>query len=175
MHYSVIGLFVTGVACCAGQTTTSQDASSSTGTMPAPTSCHWTAQDGSEVDCPVSAGEMCKAPAGPNWCNKCACTDPVKNYLSCSGKACGPPPILCHTKGPVFFGGGCTFTYDMCADGIVYQVNCGGPGLTCDCRTVENGMIKDGKQTMLNLCTTPTDAQDNTINTICGWNILRKP
>ncbi len=67
-----------------------------------------------------------------------------------------------------------TFSYDMCSDGRVYQVNCSGSGLPCYCRIMDKGTLKSGNQTTMNLCNVPAADQVETINMVCGWTIQSK-
>ncbi len=134
--------------------------------------CTWMAQDGTKVECWPHAG-LCKGPAGSNWCNRCICNTPAVDGYTCSSEPCLAPPT-CSTSGPVFFGGGCTFTYNLCDDDHVYQVNCGGPGSVCECRVQFQGMFKYGAQTTTNLCSTAAAEQLTTFNQLCGWAIQLK-
>ncbi len=85
--------------------------------------------------------------------------------------------IACATPPPFGPGGGaCTFTYDQCSDGRVYQVNCAGgmPPAPCDCRIQDEAGLTPGKQIAQDVCNLPSSQWLQTINQGCGWNIVSR-
>lgn len=85
--------------------------------------------------------------------------------------------IACRMLLPFGVGtGACTFTWDQCSDGRVYQVNCPGgmPSLPCECRIQDDAGVTSGKQIAQNVCNLPSTQWAQAINQGCGWNIGAK-
>lgn len=85
--------------------------------------------------------------------------------------------IACRMLAPFGVGtGACTFTWDQCSDGRLYQLNCPGgmPSLPCECRIQDEGGLTSGKQIAQNVCNLPSSQWVQAINQGCGWNIAAK-
>jgi hypothetical protein len=83
--------------------------------------------------------------------------------------------VRCRMLQPIGLGGGsCTFTWDQCTDGRLYQVNCPGPMMPCECRILDEGGYTSGNQIAQNVCNLPSSQWAQAINQGCGWNIGAK-
>lgn len=70
-------------------------------------------------------------------------------------------------------GGACTFTWDQCTDGRVYQVNCPGgmPSLPCECRIQDEAGLTSGMQIAQDVGNLAMSQWAQAIDQGCGWNI----
>jgi hypothetical protein len=133
--------------------------------VPVPTACVWKAEDDTTVVCRPKLDE-CTGPAGYSWCDACVCVDPVLNKVSCS--ACYL--ISCKRLTPMFFDGGCSFTYDQCSANRAYQVTCNQG--TCQCSTQQGNWGSLGNTTTQDLCNVPPDKLLTTLKQLCEWPFM---
>lgn len=85
--------------------------------------------------------------------------------------------VACRMLLPFGVGtGACTFTWDQCTDGRVYQVNCPGgmPTLPCECRIQDEAGLTSGNTIAQDVCNLPSSQWVQAINQGCGWNIAAK-
>jgi hypothetical protein len=158
MRIAVAGVLTTAVVAAAcGNTTVVEEAP-----LPIPTACVWKAQDDTTVVC--RPHDLCKGPAGWDWCDVCSCVDPVLNKRDCADTPCWI--IQCTAEPPMFFESGCSFKF-VCGQSLSYQVTCSSG--KCECRTQKNGTVEIGNTTTQDLCTVPADKRVTTVKQACEW------
>jgi len=106
-----------------------------------------------------------------------AALDATTDAVVESGPADAFTGIACRMLLPIGIGAGaCTFTWDQCTDGRVYQVNCPGgmPSAPCECRIQDEAGLTSGNPIAQDVCNLPSAQWAQAINQGCGWNIAAK-